>query len=65
MAAKEIRGLSPEELETKLQDTAESYFNLRFQHEAGQLENPKRLQQLKRDIARLRTVKRERELNIR
>ncbi|MFO7838132.1 MAG: 50S ribosomal protein L29 [Desulfosalsimonadaceae bacterium] len=65
MDAKQIRELSSEELEKKLQDTIESLFNLRFQHETGQLENPRRLRQLKRDIARLRTVKREFELNIR
>ncbi|HMA67061.1 MAG TPA: 50S ribosomal protein L29 [Desulfosalsimonadaceae bacterium] len=65
MDAKQIRELSSEELEKKLQDTIESLFNLRFQHQTGQLENPRRLRQVKRDIARLRTVKREFELNIR
>jgi len=65
MKTSDIRELSGEELEKKLQDMIESLFNLRFQHETGQLENPSRLQQVKRDIARLNTVKRERELNIR
>ena len=65
MKAQDVRELSAEELNKRLQDTIESYFNLRFQHETGQLENPRRLQQVKRDIARLNTVKRERELNIR
>jgi large subunit ribosomal protein L29 len=65
MKAQDIRELSAEELNKRLQDTIESYFNLRFQHETGQLENPRRLRQVKRDIARLNTVKRERELNIR
>jgi len=65
MKAQDVRELSAEELNKRLQDTIESYFNLRFQHETGQLENPRRLRQVKRDIARLNTVKRERELNIR
>ena len=65
MDAKEIRDLSADELDKKLQDTIEAYFNLRFQHQTGQLENPRRLSQVKRDIARLRTIKRESELNIR
>ncbi|MBS3757331.1 MAG: 50S ribosomal protein L29 [Desulfobacterales bacterium] len=65
MKPNEIRELNGDELNKKLQDMVESYFNLRFQHETGQLENIKRLRQVKSDIARLRTVKRERELNIR
>lgn len=65
MKASDVRELNGDELNKKLQDTIESYFNLRFQHETGQLENPSRLRQVKRDIARLNTVKRERELNIR
>ncbi len=65
MKASEIRELNGDELNKKLQDMVESYFNLRFQHETGQLENQKRLRQVKSDIARLKTVKRERELNIR
>jgi large subunit ribosomal protein L29 len=65
MDAKEIRDLSSEELDKKLTDTVQSYFNLRFQHETGQLENPMRLKQVRRDIARIRTIQRERELNLR
>ncbi|HMA85428.1 MAG TPA: 50S ribosomal protein L29 [Desulfosalsimonadaceae bacterium] len=65
MKAQDVRELSGEELNKRRQDMIESYFNLRFQHETGQLENPRRLRQVKRDIARLNTVKRERELNIR
>ncbi|MFP4225735.1 MAG: 50S ribosomal protein L29 [Desulfobacterales bacterium] len=65
MKVQDIRDLSGDELNKRLQDTIESYFNLRFQHETGQLENPRRLRQVKRDIARLNTIKRERELNIR
>ncbi|MDZ7830998.1 MAG: 50S ribosomal protein L29 [Desulfobacterales bacterium] len=65
MKVQDIRELSGDELNKRLQDTIESYFNLRFQHETGQLENPRRLRQVKCDIARLNTIKRERELNIR
>jgi large subunit ribosomal protein L29 len=57
--------LSADELDKKLTDSVEAYFNLRFQHQTGQLENPRRLQQVRRDIARIRTIKREREQNIR
>lgn len=59
MKASEIRELTPEERERQLTDLTEALFNLRFQHEIGQLENPKRIQQTRRDIARIRTVIRE------
>lgn len=59
MKASEIRELTPEERQRKLTDLMEALFNLRFQHEIGQLENPKRIQQTRRDIARIRTVIRE------
>ena len=61
MKASEIREMSPEEMQQKLQDTKQELFNLRFQHEVGQLENPKTLTQTKRDIARLQTILREME----
>jgi large subunit ribosomal protein L29 len=64
MDAREIKELSELELDTKLKDLVQSLFNLRFQHQTGQLENPKRLEQIKRDIARIKTVQRARELNI-
>ena len=64
MDAREIKELSELELDTKLKDLVQSLFNLRFQHQTGQLENPKRLEQIKRDIARFKTVQRARELNI-
>jgi large subunit ribosomal protein L29 len=41
----------------------EAFFNLRFQHETGQLENPQKLKQAKRDIARIKTIIRDTELN--
>ena len=62
MTASEIRELSPEEISQKLRDLAEEQFNLRFQHATDQLENAMRLRHVKRDIARMKTVLREREL---
>jgi large subunit ribosomal protein L29 len=62
MEAKEIRGLRPDELDSKLADMVQTYFNLRFQHKTGQLENPKRIGQVRRDIARIKTILREQAL---
>ena len=59
----EIRDLPVDELVQRLADTKEELFNLRFQNATGQLDNYSRLGELKRDIARIRTVLRERELN--
>ncbi len=59
MKASEIRELTPEERQRKRTELTEALFNLRFQHEIGQLENPKRIQEIRRDIARIRTVTRE------
>ncbi len=59
MRAKEIRELSPAELSEKLQDLKTELFNLRFQHAINQLENPLRLKAVKKDIARVLTVMRE------
>ena len=63
MKASEIRELSPQEMQQKLNDFKEALFNLRFQHEVGQLENSKKLEQTKRDIARLKTILKEIESN--
>ena len=63
MKANEIRDMSSEERSRKLVEMQEAFFNLRFQHETGQLENPQKLKQAKRDIARLKTIIREMELN--
>ena len=63
MKAKEIRDMSPDERDQKLVEMQESFFNLRFQHETGQLENPQKLKMAKRDIARIQTIVREMELN--
>ena len=62
MKASEIRDLSAEELREKLGEVTEEQFNLRFQHGTGQLENTMRLGEVKRDIARIKTVLRELEL---
>lgn len=56
MKASEIRELSPQERDHKLADLKEELFNLRFQHASGQLENPTKIGQAKKDIARLKTV---------
>ncbi|MFP3980847.1 MAG: 50S ribosomal protein L29 [Desulfobacterales bacterium] len=59
MNGRELRGMRPEELDSKLNELVQTYFNLRFQHKTGQLENPKRIGQVKKDIARVKTIKRE------
>ena len=62
MEAKEIRDLSDEELDGKLSDAKEELFNLRFQLATGQLDNPMKLKEARRLIARVQTVRQEREL---
>lgn len=64
MRVNELRELGSGDLSTRLDEVKEELFNLRFQNATGQLENHKRLGQLKRDIARIATVVRERELGI-
>jgi large subunit ribosomal protein L29 len=59
MKAGEIRKLTPEEMELKVASMQQELFNLRFQHKIGQLENPKKLMFIRRDIARLMTIKNE------
>ncbi|MDP9068535.1 MAG: 50S ribosomal protein L29 [Actinomycetota bacterium] len=59
----EIRDLSVDELQTRLGEVKEELFNLRFQNATGQLDNYKRLGELRRDVARIKTVLRERELS--
>ena len=58
----EIKDLPVDELQQRLTDTKEELFNLRFQNATGQLDNYSRLGELKRDIARIKTVLRRREL---
>ncbi len=62
MKASELRDLTTEELVRKVDDLKEELFNLRFQLATGQLDNPMRIKHVRRDIARARTVLREREL---
>lgn len=56
MKASEIRDLNSDEIQQKVVDMKEALFNLRFQHEIGQLENPKKIGETKKDIARLKTI---------
>ena len=57
--------MTDEELDRKLAELKEELFNLRFQLATGQLDNPMRVKAVRKDIARVHTVRRERELNIR
>ncbi|NLY37703.1 MAG: 50S ribosomal protein L29 [Firmicutes bacterium] len=63
MKAKEIRELSDEELQDKLKELKEELFNLRFQLATGQLENTMRIKEVRRGIARVKTILRERALS--
>jgi large subunit ribosomal protein L29 len=63
MKAKELRQLSEGELFVKEKELGEELFNLRFQHATGQLENVMRIPQVKRDMARLKTILKEKALN--
>lgn len=56
---KELRDLSSDELQTKAADLKKEMFNLRFQQAMGQIENPMRLRTLRRDIAKTKTVLKE------
>jgi large subunit ribosomal protein L29 len=60
--ANQIRDLSNEELASQLKDSKQELFNLRFQLATGQLDNPMRIREVKRTIARIKTIMREREL---
>ena len=62
MKASEIRELSAEELNAKLGDLKKDLFNLRLQHAVNQLDNPNKIVEVQRDIARIKTIIREREL---
>ncbi|MCL2766187.1 MAG: 50S ribosomal protein L29 [Peptococcaceae bacterium] len=64
MKTKDIRELSDAELNKKLGDSKDELFKLRFQMATGQLDNPMKLQEVRRGIARVKTVIRERELGI-
>ncbi len=62
MKANEVRRLSEQELTDKLKELKGELFNLRFQSATGQLDNPMRIRSVRRDIARVKTIVREREL---
>jgi large subunit ribosomal protein L29 len=62
LRARDLRGLSDDELQEKLAERRQELFNLRFQSATGALENPARLKLAKREIARILTVRSEREL---
>ena len=64
MKVKEIRELSTEEIQAKLVETKKELFNLRFQQATGIVEKPSRIRDLRHDVARCKTVLRERELEV-
>ena len=64
MKAKEIKNLSAEELAKKLDELKKDLFMLRMQHATNQLDNPMRLNAVKKDIARIKTIIREKETNV-
>ena len=63
MNVKELREMSPDNLEEQLKDLKKELFNLRFQHAINQLDNPTRIAAVKKDIARVKTLLREIEMN--
>lgn len=64
MKAKELRNLTTAEIEQKVKEYKEELFNLRFQLATGQLDNPARIRDVRKSIARAKTILRERELGI-
>lgn len=62
MKASEIKYMTDPELETKLAELKQELFNLRFQLAVNQLDNPTRIKAVKKDIARIKTIQRERQL---
>lgn len=63
MKVKEVRELNEQELEEKVKELKEELFNLRFQEATGQLDNVMRIKEVRRSIARVKTVLRERALS--
>ena len=61
---KDLRGLTAEKLEEKLQELKKDLFMLRMQHATNQLENPLQIAAVKKDIARIKTIIREKETNV-
>ena len=64
MKANELRDMTDDELVEKLRETRKQLFNLRFQHATGQLDNPRKLSLIRRDIARIMTIRSEREQTV-
>lgn len=64
MKVNEIRQMTDKELDSKLLELKSELFNLRFQLATGQLDNPMRINAVRKDIARVKTIARERELGI-
>ena len=64
MKAKELKNLSVEDLNKKLNELKKDLFMLRMQHATNQLDNPMQLATVKKDIARIKTIIREKEINI-
>ena len=62
MELKKMRDMTEVELNTELSKMKKELFNLRFQHATGQLENPVQMRELQRNIARVKTIIREKEL---
>lgn len=62
MKARELRELSKDELERRMEELRDQLFKLRAQHAIGQLENTAKLKNIKRDIARIKTILKERQL---
>ena len=62
MKASALKEMKDDELQLKLNDLKQELFNLRFSHATGQLANPMQMVNCKRDIARIKTIQREREL---
>ena len=56
MSAEDLRGKSPDELRTELENLKKEAFNLRFQQATGQLENTARMRTVRRDVARVKTI---------
>ncbi len=63
MKLEELRKLTDEELNKKIKESKEELFNLRFQQATGNLEKPSRLRDLRKQVAKMKTILRERELN--
>ncbi|MFZ5634520.1 MAG: 50S ribosomal protein L29 [Bacillota bacterium] len=64
MKPRELREMSDDELRKALNDSKDELFRLKFQLYTGQLDNPMRVKEVKRDIARVKTIIRQRELGI-